>query len=99
MRKIATADPAVSSNHRPGLRLVEPAAPSHIVDEPLLHWTESEDGRYECHEPSFDVVLSPVPTGQAVRLLEVNGSFHILTGKITDDRAMKVLAEDVVAGF
>lgn len=99
MSKIATAAPAASSEHRPGLRLVDSTAHLGSVEEPLLPWTESGEGRYECHAPAVDLVLLPVPAGQAVRLLELNGSFHILTGKVTDDRAMKVLAEDVASGF
>jgi hypothetical protein len=93
---VATGAP---SEHRPGLRLVDAAAPLRSAEQPLLPWTPSGDGRFELHASKLDVVLSPLPEGQHMRLLEVNGNFHILTGKVEDDRAMQVVAEDLVAGF
>jgi hypothetical protein len=99
MSKHAAVATGASSEHRPGLRLVDAAAPLRSAEQPQLPWTPAGDGRFELHESKLDVVLSPVPEGQHVRLLEVNGHFHILTGKVTDDRAMQVVAEDVVAGF
>lgn len=86
---------------RPVLCLVEAPAPLHPAEQPMLDWNDLGDGRWACYAPAApaDAVLSPLPAGQTVRLLEVDGAFHLLTGPITDDRAMQVAAEDLLAGF
>lgn len=84
-----------------------PTAPTHVhlhsVTEPLRDWIDMGDGRWTCHvsaEDRREAVLMPLPAEhQAVRLLDIDGRFHILTGRVRDDRAMKVVAEDVIAGF
>lgn len=100
MSKHATFPAQGASAHVPSaLRLVEPASPQRAADRPLLDWTPLGPGRWSANAAGRNVTLSPLPTGQAVRLLEVDGTFHLLTGKVGDDRAMQVVAETLASGF
>lgn len=97
--KNATASIDASSPSRPVLRSADAASPLATAERPLLSWEPLGEGRFAAHAQAHDAVLSPLPAGQQVRLLEVDGAFHILTGRIADDRAMQVKAEAILAGF
>lgn len=98
--KASSDEAAPYEEHRPS----RPAQGHlHSLTEPLRDWVELGDGRWACHvsaEDRREAVLLPLPAShQAVRLLDLDGKFHILTGRVDDDHAMKVVAEDVIAGF
>lgn len=97
--KNATASIDASSPSRPAPRSTDDASALPAVERPLLPWDDLGEGRYAAHAQAHDAVLSPLPAGQQVRLLEVDGDFHILTGRIDDDRAMQLKAEAILAGF